>query len=186
MARSATGAFSAQLALSTNTPIYLFELYFDSGTDWMTDCAVPVSWGGNAYLSTGRMLSFSGLTETSDMQIPSTTLTFSGVDQVYVSIALNQPFMDRRITIYKAFLDSAMAVVTSPVLMFDGRMDTMTVSDTPGDSTTISITATNQWADFNRKPGRHTNSQEQEIYFPGDKFFEYVTQLNKDLKWGSA
>jgi hypothetical protein len=185
MARTASGAFTTELALPVNAPIHLFELYFDTGTDWLTDAARPVVWGAHTYLSTGRILSFGGLSETSDMQIPNISLSFGGVDQTYVSIALQEPFLDRRIAIYKAFMDSALAVVTSPILIFDGRMDTMSIDDMPGESTSITVTATNQWADFNRKPGRHSNTQEQQIYFPGDRFFDYMTQLNKDLKWGS-
>lgn len=186
MDRGASAGYIAEIGKSTNTPCFLIEARFDAGTDYITDAAAPIVWVGNTYLSSGRMLGFSGISETADLQIPNVTLSFSGVDQAYISIALNTPFMDRRLVIHKAFLDSTIAVVTSPVMIFDGRMDTMTISDDPSaDTSTISITATNQWGDFQRKPGRHTNTQEQQVYFPGDKFFDYVSQLNLNLKWGS-
>lgn len=184
MDRNASGTWITELALPSNAPCFLFEMYFDSGTDYLTDCARPIVYGGHTYLSTGRMLSFSGLTESQDMQIPTVNLTFSGVDQTYISLAMNEPFMDRRMVIRKCLLDAAQSAISSPVIIFDGRMDTMTIADAPGQDSTVQVTATSQWADFERKPGRHTNSQEQGVYFPGDKFFDYTTQLNRQLKWG--
>ena len=186
MDRGASAGYITAISQASNAPCFLFEAYFDAGTDYLTDAPRKISWGGNTYFSTGRVLSFSGLTETADLQIPSVTLNFSSVERSYVAIALTQPFLDRRLVIYKAFMDTVNAVVSSPVLIFDGRMDTMNIVDDPqGGTSTVSITATNQWGDFERQPGRHTNSQEQQVFFPGDKFFDYVSQLNLNLKWGS-
>ncbi|OXE36902.1 MAG: hypothetical protein CGW95_04775 [Phenylobacterium zucineum] len=185
MDRGASSPFITELVKAANQPCYLFEFKFDSGTDRLTDAPRPVVWGGNLYQSTGKMLAFTGLEESSDMQIPNVTITVSGVDQAYVSLALNEPFLDRQLLIYKAFMDDTQTAISSPLVIFDGRMDTMVINDNPAGDSSIAISATNQWGDFERKPGRHTNSQEQQVYFPGDKFFDYVTQINRKLKWGS-
>lgn len=186
MDRGGSSPFITELQQGTNAPCFLFELYFDSGVDYLTDAIRPVSWNAHTYMASGRVLSFSGIVESSDLQIPTVTLIFSGVDQAYVSLALNEPFLDRRIVIYKCLLDSALSAISSPIAIFDGRMDTMTVNDEPGGSTTISISATNQFGDFEKKPGRHSNSKDQQVYFSGDKFFDYVSQINRQMKWGSA
>ena len=185
MDRGATSGFITELQKSTNAPCYLFETHFDSGTDYFTDAWMPIAWNGNTYLSAGRMLSFSGLVETYDMQIPNVSLVLSGVDQAYVSLALNTPFLDRQLLIYKCMLNSVNQTASTPVLIFQGSMDTMTISDTPGADSTVTISATSQWGNFDRMPGRHTNSAEQVVFFPGDKFFDYVSQLNTSLKWGA-
>jgi hypothetical protein len=184
--RGASAAFITELLQSTNSPCFLAEMYFDDGTVRLTDAWRNLVVGGNTYTANGHFLSFSGLSETSDMQIPNVTLTASGIDQTWVSIALTKPYLDRRIVIYKALLDYTQNVITSPIIIFDGRMDGMTIADEPGGTTTCAITATSQWADFDRKPGRHTNPAEQQVWFAGDRFFEYCSQVNRQIKWGGV
>ena len=66
-------------------------------------------------------------------------------------------------------------------------MDTPVISDDPvGGKSVMSVTATNTWVDFTRKTGRHTNHEEQQIYFAGDKGFEYASEIVKDIIWGKA
>lgn len=186
MDRGASGAFLAELVKSTNAPCWMLEMHFDGGTNRVTDAWRDIAWGGNTFIAGGRFLGFSGLSETLDLQIPSVTITVSGVDQTYVALALNTPTLDRRMVIYKAFLDYTQSVVTDPVVVFDGRMDSMSISDDPSGSSTVAITATSQWGDFARRPGRHSSSAEQQVLFPGDKFFDYCSQLDKEIKWGAA
>jgi hypothetical protein len=184
--RGASVAFLAELVKSTNSPCFLVSVYFDDGTISMTNAWKDVVFGGITYSAQGHFIGFDGLTETSDLQVPSVTISLSSVDQVWIAAALTKQYLDRRIVIYKAFLDYTQAAITSPVIIFDGRMDSMAVSDSPDGKCTIGISATSQWGDFERCPGRHTNDAEQQVFFAGDKFFEYCGQLNKQIKWGSA
>ncbi len=186
MDRGASVAFLAELVKSTNAPCFLLEVYFDDGTVFMTDAWKAVTYGGNSYSAQGHFLNFTGLTETADLQVPSVSMSLSAVDQSWISIALTKHYIDRKIIIRKAFLDYTQALISSPVIVFQGGMDGMVVADSPGGTCTVGITATSQWGDFERTPGRHTNSQEQQQFFPGDTFFDYCPQLNKQIRWGAA
>ena len=187
MDRSATPAFIAELLQSTNSPCYMVEMYFDDGVVRLTDAWRDISWGGNTFTANGHLLNFSGLTETTDMQIPSVTLVASGIDQAWVSIALTKPYIDRPFVLYKGLLDYTQNIITDPVVVFRGGMDGMTISDEPGGTCTTAITATSEWADFERTAGRHSNSTEQNVWFPGDKFFDLCSQGTlPGLKWGST
>jgi hypothetical protein len=186
MDRGASSGFITELLKSTSSPCFLLEMYFDDVTVRLTDAWRSVSWGGNLFTAYGHFLDFSGITETADLQIPSGTVTVSGIDQAWVSVALTKPFLDRRIVIYKGFLDYTQSVISSPIIVFDGRMDNMAISDSADGKCGVAITASSQWVDFDRRPGRHTNNQEQQVFFPSDLFFENCGQLNKQIRWGSA
>ena len=49
---------------------------------------------------------------------------------------------------------------------------------------TISITASDHFSDFLRKPGRTTNDESQQYYFDGDKGMEFASEVIQDLVWG--
>ena len=186
MDRGASSEFIAEILKSSNQPVYLVEVWFDDGTIRMTDAWINVLWSTNTYTANGHFLGFSGLSETSDMSIPNVTVQVSAVDQTWISIALSKPYIDRRIAIYKAFLDYRLAIISNPLLVFDGRIDSMEISDDPNNGTcTIAVTASSQWVDFQRTPGRHTNDPEEQIWFPGDRGFQFVTNINREIKWGS-
>jgi hypothetical protein len=184
--RGATAAFLAELLLSTNSPCFLVSAYFDDGTISMTDAWRAVVWNSKTHTAQGHFLGFDGLTETAELQASNLTLTLSAVDQTWISTALTKQYIDRRLTIHKAFLDYTQSVITSPVLVFDGSMNDMTVNDSPDGTCTVAVSAVNAWGDFEATPGRHTNSAEQQVFFPGDKFFEFVGQLNREIRWGAA
>jgi hypothetical protein len=87
--------------------------------------------------------------------------------------------------IWKGFLDANLAVVVDPILIFEGRMDSPVIDENPDNgSCIVSVSATNAWVDFERKSGRHTNHEEQQIFFPGDRGFEFVSELTKEITWG--
>ena len=187
MDRNATPAFLSELLKSRSEPCYLLEFAFDDGTIRLTDAWKTVTWGANTYNASGHFLNFSGLRETFDMQIPSVSISLSAVDQSWIAVALTKPYIDRPVRIYKAFIDYANGVVTSPLLIFDGRIDAMPIQDDPdGGTCIISVSATNQWSDFERRPGRHTNHNEQQALFAGDLFFEFAGQANHEIKWGAV
>jgi hypothetical protein len=49
----------------------------------------------------------------------------------------------------------------------------------------VRVRATSLFADFERRTGRHTNDAEQQIHYPGDKGFEFVSELrDKQINWG--
>lgn len=183
--RGASAAVVAELVKPANQPLHLFEVHFDAVTLYITDGYRSIVWGGNTYVANGHLLNFQGVQESTQLLIPQATVTLSGVDQVWVSEVLAQNYVDRRLVIYKAFLSTIDdSVIVSPFPMFDGRMDAPSIDEDPAGKSEVTITAASQWADFERRPGRHTNNQEQQLWFAGDRFFELVSQVSKISVWG--
>ncbi len=97
----------------------------------------------------------------------------------------SETYIDRTVNLYKAFLNNSEAVISDPVLIFSGRISGVGITENPDDGTcAIAVEAASQWVDFERRPGRHTTDSEQQIYFPGDKGFEFSSEITKEILWG--
>jgi len=185
MDRGSSSAFQTEVVKSQNRPVHLVEIAFDDETLYMTDAYKAITFGGNEYIAVGHFMGFSDIEEAAEVMVSSVTLSLSGIDQVWLSNVLNKDYIDRTVKIYTAFLDDAQTLVIDPVLIFEGRMDSPTISENPDDGrSSVSISATNAWVDFSRKTGRHTNHEEQQIHFSGDNGFEFASEIVKDIIWG--
>ena len=57
-------------------------------------------------------------------------MSLSGVDQTYVSIALNENIINDDVHIYRGFLDTNLALISDPFLLFFGTIDEYKITDT--------------------------------------------------------
>lgn len=187
MDRGSTTAFQQEVVKSANRPVHLAEIIFDDETVRMNDGYKDITYSGNSYVAVGHFMGFSNIQEEVQVIVSKVTLSLSGVDQSMISRFLNKEYIDRTVKIYTAFLNASQTLIADPVLIFEGRMDAPVITDDPvGGKSLISVTATNTWVDFSRKTGRHTNHEEQQIFFAGDKGFEYASEIVKDIVWGKA
>jgi len=189
--RGASAAVLAEIEASSNSPCHLFEAYWPTQTIRLTDAHRAIVWGGNTYLASGAFLSFSGIEETADIQVSQAQVVISGVDQAWISLALSDEYLDRRLVIYKAFLDASDVLIVDPFPIHDGRMDAPIIAEDVPDggvgtvTSTVTISSTSHFVDFQRSPGRRTNHQDSQIHFPGEKGFEFVSSLNREIIWGA-
>ena len=185
--RGASSAFQAEAVKAANIPIHLVALYLEGATVFATDAYRPIIWAGDTYAAVGHLLGFDGIEETADLSVTQARVSLSGVDQTLIAGVLEYAYIDRRLVIRKAFLDDDEAVIVDPVPIFDGRCDAPLIEEDPvSGQCTVTLAVSAHWIDFERKPGRHTNYDEQQIWFPGDKGFEFISQLNREIKWGAA
>ena len=185
MNRGSTTAFQNEVVKSANRPVHLVEVTFDDETVRMNDGYKTITYANNDYTAVGHFMGFSSIEESVEVIVSKVNLSLSGVDQSMISRFLNKEYIDRQVKIYTAFLTDAQVLVANPVLIFEGRMDSPVITDNPvGGTSQISVSATNTWVDFSRKTGRHTNHEEQQVYFAGDKGFEYASEIVKDIVWG--
>lgn len=184
--RGMSAAMIAEVSAGLVHVAYLVEAEPDSGALRYTDYMRPLVYSGDTYTAAGGLLSFAGLQETGELLVNQISVTLSGVDtSEAMARFLVDDFLDRPLRIYVAFIDDDGTIIASPVKIFEGRMDAPTIQEDPDTgSSTVQVAGTPQWVNFGRKPGRHTNDEEQQFYFSGDKFFEFVSALPKSIKWG--
>lgn len=190
MARTITAAMKTAMQADKITPAHLFEFRFDAGTIYNTDSYRDISWGGNTYLGNGHLANFSAIEETATLIIHQARFSLSGVDQSWVSTVLSYDFLDREALVYLALLDTDTTTpIADPFLIFRGRMDNPSIADDPPElsapgTTTVTVEASSDWADFGRAAGRHTNHEDQQIFFPGDLGFDMAAaEMFTPVQW---
>lgn len=163
-------------------------IYADiDGGIWITNAPRDISYGGNTYLGLGAFLGFSNIEETGKFSISEITVTLSGVpafdagDASFVSIILQHDYIDKQVQIYRAFFNRD--TFLDAFLMFEGRVSAPVIRDNPGETTTVAMTVSNNWVDYDRTNGMITNNERQQTLYPGDLFFEHANETTKDIAW---
>lgn len=166
-------------------PIYLIDMEFTSGSVYFWSGVGNLTFNSNDYLGAGDLISIGSVTETSELQANGATVTLTGIKQSLVSIARDEPYQGRPLTIRLGALDDSGDLIASPVIIFSGFMDVMTIAD-EGDFSTISVSVENKLIAFERASVRRYTSEDQKIDYPSDKGFEFVTKIQeKEIIWGS-
>ena len=185
MDRGSTTAFQTEIVKSANKPFHLLKLSFDDVNYYLSDAFIPVTFSGNEYTPTGSFLNFSDIVETNETNIESISISLSGVDSTYINLFLSGGYLDRTVEIYKAFLDTNNALVSDPLLIFNGRINNPVIQeDVDRGTSTVSVQASSLFVDFDRINARFTNNESQQSFFAGDTGFRFSSVVVKELNWG--
>jgi len=184
MARTLTTAVKNELATNSLQPINLLFLNVSTGLRF-TDHYKDVTYDSNTYTASSLFTKLSSVTESSEIQVSNITVTFTGADQTITSIFLSNDYIEKEAEIYKGFIGSNEAVIADPFLLFKGRIESFSISETLKDSK-VNISIASHWADFSKVEGRKTNTGSQQIHFSGDLGFEFASQTVQDIKWGRS
>ena len=185
MDRGSTGAFQTEIVKSANKPFHLVKLSFDDVSYFLSDAYIPVTYDSDTYTPTGSFLAFSDIVETNEANIETISISLSGVDTTYVNLFLTGGYLDRTVQIYKAFLDNNDALVSDPLLIFDGRLNNPVIKeDVDAGTSTIAVQASSLFVDFDKINTRFTNNESQQSFFAGDTGFRFSSVVVKELNWG--
>ena len=184
MARGLTTAVNNELATDSLNPITLVYLGVSTGSRY-TDHYKDVTYDGNNYTASSVFLEASAVSESSEVEITNIQLTFSGADQTIISLFLNNNYMNKDVEVYKGFLNDSQGLISDPFTLFKGKIESFSV-DEEIQKSTVNITATSHWSDFERVQGRRTNTNSQQIHFAGDLGFDYASQAIAELRWGRS
>lgn len=181
--RDMTSAMQAALEAENLRLVLFVELAFGSGTVYLNSLDFDLAWNTHTWLGAGRVGKVSAVEESEAVQAYGVALTLTGVDASFLSIALSEDYQGRGVRIWVAALDDSYAVTADPILAYRGRMDNMKI--VAGREATITLQCEGRLADFDRARVRRYNSEDQQIVYPTDKFFDFVPQMvSKELFWG--
>jgi hypothetical protein len=142
--------------------------------------------GGNEYLGVGALGGISEVEESAELRAYGLTLTLAGIPRDSVALAMTQNYQNRRATVWEVVLDRATLLpVADPVVVFRGRMDTMTPE--LGEDAKVTLRLENRLADWERPRIRRYTDEDQQLRFPGDKGFEFVSATaEREIVWPAS
>lgn len=184
MARDLSPAMVSQVGAQVLRPIQLVKMSFDSGDLRLWSGIGPLVWNGETYTGSGRLLGFSGLEESADLQATSCKFTLSGVPVSILSVALVEDYQNRKVSNHFAVLDNAGALVADPYLIFKGKMDVMESQDS-GSTCTMGLNAESDLVDLRVVRSRQYTAEDQKSYYPDDKGLDFISSIEDiEVTWG--
>jgi hypothetical protein len=183
MSRSITTAVQTAINSQSCTFCVFVELDFSSGFVRLCNANITFQWDSKSWIGIGELGSIQAISEAPDLEARGVSLSLSGIPNEAITRSLAEYYQGRSCKIWIAPLDTDQQVITSPVLVFSGRMDNMQIE--LGETATIMVTAESRLADWDRPRVRRFNHQDQITEYIGDLGFEYVEQMvEKEIIWG--
>lgn len=186
MSRTLSTEMQAVATAELVRPIYLIDMEFSSGSIYLWSGLGDLTYNSNTYLGAGDLLSIGSIQETAELTANGATVTLGGIKQSLLSLARDEPYQGRPLIIRLGAFDENGDLIASPVILFSGFMDVMTIADS-GDTSTITVTVENKLIAFQRTAVRRYTAEDQKIEHPTDKGFEFVAKIQeKEIIWGRA
>lgn len=186
MSRTLSSGVQSAIVAAEVQPVILFEAEFASGWLRIWSGFGDLSWSSETWTGAGTLFSVSSVEETADTSAKGITVTLSGIPADMISLVLSDIRQGKSGKVYLGFLNSSGAIISDPVLAFEGRLDIPALQE-EAESATISISYESRLIDLQRtRESRYTNEDQQRAY-PGDVAFEFVPNLQEiQINWGRS
>ena len=183
MTRALTTAVKNELATNEIRPIHLLTINFSTPvnlTDNSFNLTSSISGSSTTYTASPFLVTVPSFTEETDITKTSLNINLSDADQTFISTALNENIVNDSVVIHRGLLDSSNTIVADPILLYEGTIDTYTISESENESN-LTLTVVSHWADFEKKSGRKTNNASQQRFFSTDVGMNYSSETVLDL-----
>jgi len=144
-----------------------------SGPAWDPGATFPY---GQNFAGVGWLGKISDLPQNTELTAENMRLTLSGIPPELAGDAINGVRLSGSVTVWLAFLDSNNNVIPDPLQIWQGQTDVPTLSE-GADVCTLDLTAENALIALNLASNRRFTTLDQQLDFPGDTGFDYVTAM---------
>lgn len=173
---SARNLTAEVIATSENSHVDYFplvKLEFDSETVYLAGLDYNVEYDGHTWLGASRVGSIEKTVETAD-QIEGLKFTLSGLSDEMIAQAQEEKYQGRAVTVLWCFLDGPDLHVDPTA--WQGAMDVPSIA-IGRQSSTITVTAENRMADWQRPRKLMFNHADQQRIDPTDNFFLGIERM---------
>jgi len=182
--RTMSAGMVAEVTTAQLSPILMVDMAFSTPVYLWTGYGT-LTYAGKGYLGLGDLGSVAPIEETTDLSARGVVFQLSGVPTAYVSLALNEDYQGRACSIMLGALSPTAGLIASPITVFVGKMDVMTLTD-DGQNAQIGMSAESRLVDFRRVREVRYTHEEQEAIDPTDKGLEFVNGIQeKTIYWGN-
>lgn len=178
MSRDVTSEYLTRLLAASKNPRFFFEGIFSSGPVNFWTGIGPIDWDSKTWTGRGDLISLSNIQDSVEFKATSATFTLSGINQAVLGKALDEFRRNKDCTIWLGFLDDDGNLVADPEISFAGKMDSPVI-DEGGETSTIIIHAESRVLRLNQTNQRRNTNEDQQLDFPGDLGFEFVTSIQE-------
>lgn len=162
--------------------VYFVQLDFSVPMRLCT-AGYDMAWNGFQWLGVGLVGSIDPIQEQATLEAIGVSMSISGVPSDLIAITLTEQYQGKPCQIWVAPLAEDLQLLSQPIKVFSGRLDTM---DTDvGETATITVSAESRMVAWDKAKVRRYNNEDQQSRYPGDRGFEFVAQMvEKQLLWG--
>jgi len=185
--RNMSGALVTETEKYVVTYYELVKIGVGSGY-YLTNSPFDISYDGNTYTSAGSLISVDGVEENAGFEIERLNIVIGGIDPLpgdtdpFIKRILELDFIDKDIIISRIYYNDNSVVGT--VELYNGYINSAGVERGLGDQgVVVKIESSNNWTDFARINGRHTNDNSQKSVFPSDDGLEHSKEVQKQVEW---
>jgi len=142
MSRDLHADVVTQTTASRLRPRLLVKFEFDSGDLLLCNGYTDITFNSEMYTASGDFGSVSSIVEETELNANGVELTLSGIPSEWISIALQEPYKNRPVTLYEVLVDGDGAIYGGDdgAIPHSFRCDTMRI-DEGGDTANITIAA---------------------------------------------
>lgn len=185
MSRGLSGTLTSLFADSHISVVLLVKLEFDSGTQRYFSGAGTIQYLSETYIGIGEFGQIEPILEDKGVKMKGIRLALQGVDTTIIDISVNEAIQGRKAAIFLCGYDTELAAITDGFEIFSGYMDTVEISRGTQASMILSIESI--MAQFDLPNIRRFTSEDHKERYPGDKFFDLVSQTNElEIVWGNS
>lgn len=183
--RSLTAGMQSAISATVIRPVYLVRLEFGASTViYLNDTGNNISWSGQTWLGNGWLQPVKSVQETPDVKATGCEITLMGTITQLVTYALTDARIGNGCEVYLGLLDANQALIADPYLLFKGKLDVPTITQSD-DEFTITISYESELRGLFRKNEFRYTDEAQKALFSGDRGFQYQSTMETwDGYWG--
>ena len=164
-------------------PAFFVDITFKSLTEHVWNGVGSFVWNGNTYTGVGSLGKIGSVGEGTTVNAEGTSIGLSGIDPVLLSECMTDIQIGAPCTIWLGLLDPYGNVIGTPYPLFVGTVDQPQL-ELSVEELAITLKLENRLVNLQRATNRRYTAADQNLYYSGDTFFNWVEILNDQaLLW---